>query len=167
MVKMSPFSILKHYSVQNVTIFIGHSNLSEDRMSLEMDCLPVQWSILSLLTFFCIHDIFWKLFCIVDDKRVCDSWMYPFQIWLYFGKFIFSPRHWNVINVNWQWREKKNWCLITDYYKLIKHNYHSFYCLVSTAMNYLKGSSNQLYWSPKKDTNFPPKNFQNLRVIFS
>lgn len=64
MVKMSPFSILKHYSVQNVTIFIGHSNLSVDQMSLEMDCLPVQRSILSSDIFFYIHDIpvFWKLF---------------------------------------------------------------------------------------------------------
>ena len=42
MVKMSPFSVLKHYSVQNVTIFIGRSNLCMDRMSLEMECLPVQ-----------------------------------------------------------------------------------------------------------------------------
>lgn len=74
MVKMSPFSILKHYSVQNVTIFIGHSNLSVDRMSLEMDCLPVQRSILSSDIFFYIHDIFLEtFFCIVDDKRVCDS----------------------------------------------------------------------------------------------
>lgn len=62
MVKMSPFSILKHYSVQNVTIFIGHSNLSVDRMSLEMDCLTVQRPILSSDIFFYIHDIFWKLF---------------------------------------------------------------------------------------------------------
>lgn len=98
-----------------------------------------------LLTFFFyIHDIFWKLFfalLTIRESVIAEC------IQLYHS-YIFAPRHWNVINVNWQWREKKYWCLIADYYKLIKYNYHFFYCLVSRAMNYPKGSSNQLYWSP-------------------
>lgn len=141
---MSPFSILKHYSVQNVTIFIGHSNLSVDRMSLEMDCLPVQRSILSSDIFF-LHS--WHFletfFCIVDDKRVCDSWIFPTLTWLYFCSAALKCDKCQLTMEG-----KKYWCLIADYYKLIKYNYHFFYCLLSTAMNYPKGSSNQLYWSP-------------------
>lgn len=98
-----------------------------------------------LLTFFFLHS--WHFletfFCIVDDKRVCDSWMYPTLTWLYFCSAALKCDKCQLTMEG-----KKYWCLIADYYKLIKYNYHFFNCLLSTAMNYPKGSSNQLYWSP-------------------